>query len=135
MFLLAEDNVDDVFFFQRAMQKAKLSFPIHVVENGLKAIEYLQGTGDYQDRARHPMPALVLMDLKLPFASGFEVLAWIRQQLSLARLPVVILTSSPEQRDREMAVKLGASGYLVKPPTPDMLRELFASIEAERIHR
>jgi CheY-like chemotaxis protein len=123
MLLLVEDNLDDVFFLRRAMGKANISVPLHVAENGQKAIEYLQGVGEYGNRALHPLPSLVLLDLKIPYVSGFEVLIWIREQPILADLSVVILTSSPEQRDWEMAVNLGASGYLVKPPTGEMLRQ------------
>jgi CheY-like chemotaxis protein len=130
MLLLVEDNRDDVFFLQRALQKANILVPIEVARNGQAAIDYLKAAMEHRDRAQHPFPSLVLLDLKLPYVSGFEVLKWIRDQQELANLSVVILTSSPEQRDRDMAVALGASAYLVKPPTEAMLRPLLAQLGA-----
>jgi CheY-like chemotaxis protein len=126
--LLVEDNRDDVFFLQRALQKAKISAPVQVEENGQAAIDYLKAAMEYKELLRPPLPALVLLDLKMPYVSGFEVLKWVREQPALANLPVVILTSSPEQRDREMALALGATGYLVKPPTAAMMRQLLTPL-------
>lgn len=124
--LLAEDNSDDVFFLQRALHKADVGARIQVIANGQAAIDYLRVVVEHGDTTNHPSPSLVLLDLKIPYVSGFDVLKWIRDQPALVNLPVVILTSSPERRDREMAAALGASGYLVKPPTEAMMRELFA---------
>jgi CheY-like chemotaxis protein len=122
--LLVEDNRDDVFFLQRALQKANISTPIELAQDGQAAIDCLKAAMEHREPGRNPFPALVFLDLKIPYASGFEVLKWIREQPALAKLPVVILTSSPEQRDREMALALGATGYLVKPPTAEMMRQL-----------
>jgi len=126
--LLVEDNRDDVFFLQRALQKANIPAPVEVAEDGQTAIDYLKAAMERRELARQPLPSLVLLDLKIPYVSGFEILKWIREQPALANLPVVILTSSPEQRDREMALALGANGYLVKPPTAEMMRELLTSL-------
>ena len=106
---------------QRALQKAGLTFPLQIATDGRQALDYLQGQGRFSDRARHPVPALIFLDLKLPYVHGFEVLAWLREQTSLHELPVVVLTSSPEDRDREKARALGARAYLVKPPTKEMV--------------
>jgi CheY-like chemotaxis protein len=122
--LLVEDNRDDVFFLQRALQKANISTPIEVAQDGQAAIDYLKTGIGCRELAPRPLPGVVLLDLKIPYVSGFEVLKWIREQPALAKLAVVILTSSPEQRDREMALALGATGYLVKPPTAEMMRQL-----------
>jgi CheY-like chemotaxis protein len=121
--LLVEDSEDDVFLMQRALQKAHLTFPLQIAADGQQALDYLAGHGKFTDRARHPVPALVFLDLKLPYVHGFEVLAWIRGNAALQNLPVVILTSSPEERDRKKAEQLGVSGYLVKPPTREMILE------------
>jgi CheY-like chemotaxis protein len=126
--LLVEDNRDDAFFLQRALQKANISTPVHVAEDGQSAIDYLKAAMEHRELTRQPLPSLVLLDLKIPYVSGFEVLKWIREQSALANLPVVILTSSPEQRDREMALALGANGYLVKPPTAEMMRQLLTPL-------
>jgi len=121
--LLVEDDENDVFFMRRAMQKTNLSLPMYVVMDGQTALDYLGGAGDYQNRVEYPLPAAVFLDLKLPYLHGFEVLAWIREQPNLRGLPVVIFTSSPEDRDRRQAEALGAKAYCVKPPTSEMLLE------------
>lgn len=122
--LLVEDNEDDVFIFRRAFRRAGLSHPLQVAADGQEAIEYLAGAGRYADRATHPWPSLVFLDLKLPRRSGHEVLAWIAGQPELPRVPVIVLTSSAEARDLQRSRELGALHYLVKPPTPDALAEL-----------
>lgn len=81
------------------------------------------GAGKFSDRARHPLPSLVFLDLKLPYLSGFDVLEWLRQQAPFKELPVVVLTSSSEDRDRERAKELGVKAYFVKPPTREMVLE------------
>jgi CheY-like chemotaxis protein len=122
--LLVEDNDDDVFLMQRAIRASKLSVRLQVATNGQEALDYLAGDGKYNDRAQYPLPAVVLLDLKLPYVHGFEVLGWIRQQSALSETNVVVLTSSPEDRDQKKAKELGAKAYLVKPPTGDMLLQL-----------
>jgi CheY-like chemotaxis protein len=126
--LLVEDNEDDVFLMERAMSKANLRPPLHVAVNGQDAIDYLVGNGPYANRDAYPLPHCIFLDLKLPFIDGFEVLAWLRQQSALAHIAVLILSSSPEDRDRENALQLGAKAYLVKPPTPAMLLEALHAI-------
>jgi CheY-like chemotaxis protein len=118
--LLVEDNEDDVFLMKRLFHKAKIDIPLKVVTDGQMAVDYLSGTGAYQDRTVYPIPDLVFLDLKLPFLQGFEVLNWIRKQPEIKSLRVIILSSSLEDQDRERAVTLGSS-YLVKPPTPDVI--------------
>ncbi len=122
--LLADDDANDVFLVQRAFQKANLSNPLHVVPDGEEAVAYLAGTGSYEDRARHPLPGLVLLDLKMPRKSGFEVLEWVRRQPGLRRLVVVVFSSSNQQSDINRAYDLGVNSYLVKPADFDTLLEL-----------
>ncbi len=119
--LLVEDDEDDVFFMQRALGKAKIVLPMKVVVDGRQALDYLGGLGVHADRTAYPIPAIIFLDLKLPYVDGFEVLQWTRQQPSLKEITVLILTSSPEERDRQKAMDLGAKDYLVKPPTVEML--------------
>jgi CheY-like chemotaxis protein len=126
--LVVEDNPDDLFAVQRALRKAKIENPVEVVTDGQSAIEYLEGTGIYADREAHPIPVLVLLDLKLPRVDGFEVLSWIRAQPALDDVVVVMLTSSDEDRDHRRAYSLGARSYLVKPPTAEALLQLTASL-------
>lgn len=113
--LLVEDSEDDAFFITRAFKAVGMVSPFSRVEDGQKAIDYLSAKGSYADRARFPMPSLVLMDVKLPFISGFEVLRWIREQSGFPRLPVVMFTSSNQECDVEKAYALGTNAYLMKP--------------------
>ncbi|MDB6065840.1 MAG: response regulator receiver protein [Pedosphaera sp.] len=119
--LLVEDDDNDVFLMKRAMSKARLDPPMHIAVNGQEALDYLQGKGRYADRDVHPIPQCIFLGLKLPFVDGFEVPEWMRKQPSLSEISVFILTSSPEDRDRQRANQLGAKAYLVKPPTPEAL--------------
>src|SRR5690349_19737256 len=115
VFLLVEDNADDVVLVKRAFAKAKVLNPLHITRRGEEAIDYLSGTGKYANRAEFPLPGLVLLDLNMPGLSGFDVLRWIRQQPGLRTLRVVVLTSSDETRDVNLAYQLGANSFLVKP--------------------
>jgi CheY-like chemotaxis protein len=122
--LLVEDNEDDVFLMRRALQGARVANPLQVVEDGQEAVDYLSGNGNFADRERYPLPAVVFLDLKLPYISGHDVLAWIRQQKELESLVVIVLTSSNEASDLSRCYALGANSYLVKPPTPEQLDDL-----------
>ena len=122
--LLVEDNKDDVFLMKRALQRARLTNPLIVVETGSEAMDYLAGAGKFADRGSYPMPAVVFLDLKLPFLYGHEVLAWIRKQRELESLIVIVLTSSNEASDLSQCYALGANSYLVKPPTAEQLEAL-----------
>lgn len=106
------------------MSKANLGSPIYVAVNGQEAVDYLSGVGKYGDRTLYPLPHCMFLDLKLPFVHGFEVLEWMRSQPSLQEINVIVLTSSPEDRDRQRATELGAKAYLVKPPTAQSLQEV-----------
>ena len=127
--LLVEDDPNDVLLIQRAFTKANLQLPMQVVDNGEAAVSYLSGAGDYSDRDQHPLPILILLDLKLPCRSGHEVLAWLRQQPGLKRLPVVVLTSSQEMGDIDRAYDLGANSYLVKPVAFNALIEIVKTLD------
>jgi CheY-like chemotaxis protein len=126
--LLVEDDPDHVLLIQRAFSKANLVNPLRIVRDGEDAVAYLSGTGSYSDRSRHPLPSLILLDLKLPRKSGLEVLAWLRGDPSLKFTPVVVLTSSAETRDIEKAYALGVNSYLVKPVKFGDLLEMVKSI-------
>ena len=128
--LIVEDNPDDVLFLRRAFEAMPHPVPLRVVNDGASAIDYLMGQGEFVDRHRHPLPALVLLDLKLPVASGFVVLRWLREQPILRRLPVVVLTSSAQDDDVALAYDLGVSSYVLKPSglkqTSELTRQLAA---------
>jgi CheY-like chemotaxis protein len=124
LILVAEDNATDALMVRRAFAKASVQGTLEVVDDGDKAVGYLSGVGAFSDRARYPLPVLLLLDLKLPRRSGLEVLEWLRQQPGLRRLPVVVLTSSEENADIRRAYDLGANSYLVKPVDFDALLEM-----------
>jgi CheY-like chemotaxis protein len=126
--LVVEDNEDDVTLIRRTLVNACLPNPRHFVESGEEAINYLVGVGPYSDRKKYPLPALVLLDLKLPGKDGFEVLQWIRAHPRFNNLRVVVLTSSNEIRDVQKAYRLGANSFLVKPLEFENVRELFSTI-------
>ena len=126
--LLVEDDSNDVLLIQRAFRKASLSNPLQIVEDGEAAILYLKGEESFADRDRFPLPRLILLDLKLPRKSGFEVLVWLRQQPKFYGLPVVVLTSSKENNDIQQAYLLGANSYLVKPVGFDSLLDMIKTL-------
>jgi len=113
--LLVEDLQEDVTIIRRSFQKAGLKNPVQVARDGEQAIAYLRGEGSYANRDEHPLPGLILLDLKMPKIDGFEVLEWIRSQPTLRAIPVLVLTSSEHMRDVNRAYDLGANSFLVKP--------------------
>ncbi|MEG4114878.1 response regulator [Microcoleus sp. Pol12A6] len=114
--LLVEDNPVDILLMQRAFRNEALAnTSLQIVRDGDAAVFYLNGDGEYSDRDRYPLPAIILLDLKLPRRSGHEVLVWLKQQPELKRLPVVMLTSSSQTLDVKRAYDLGVNSYLVKP--------------------
>ncbi len=121
MILLVEDDVNDILLMSRAFNKARLANPLQVVHDGEEAIRYLSGEGEYADRSKHPIPFLILLDLKMPRKSGFEVLQWVRDNSELKNALVVILTASQEAPDVKRAFELGADSFLTKPAQFDDL--------------
>lgn len=129
LLLLVEDNEDDVFFMKRALKDAEINNPLQVAADGQEAIEYLSGSGKYQDRQQYPLPTLILLDLKMPRRSGLEVLEWMRSQPALRTLVVIVLTTSRENSDIERAYQLGANSFLLKPSNIKALAELMTAVK------
>ena len=111
------------------LQKAGLPHKIIHVIDGQDAIDYLSGEGSYSDRAKHPFPNLLLLDLKMPRLTGFDVLDWLQHQPGIQELPVVVLSSSDYPADIEQARKLGATEYKIKPGNPQLLVELLEEFD------
>jgi CheY-like chemotaxis protein len=123
--LLVEDDPSDFRLIQRAFSRLPEEIKMFRLTNGDDVVAYLAGEEPYENRAAHPMPSMVLLDLKLPRRSGFEVLQWLRRQpAGLNRMPVVVLTSSRHGADVNRAYDLGANSYLVKPDTGSQLDQL-----------
>src|SRR5437667_6439061 len=113
--LLAEDSDDDILLIRTAFTKANILNRLQIVRNGEEAISYLKGEGRFANPVDYPLPGLLLLDLKMPGKNGFDVLRWVRQQPTLSALRIVVLTSSDSIRDVNLAYRLGANSFLVKP--------------------
>jgi CheY-like chemotaxis protein len=112
--LLAEDNDDDVQIIRRAFRLVNMDICLQVVSDGEQAIAYLNGEGEFSNRAEYPLPDLFLLDLKMPRKNGFEVLQWLRAHPTLAPLRTVVLTTSDEMKDVNRAYALCANSFLTK---------------------
>jgi CheY-like chemotaxis protein len=112
--LLAEDEETDAMLFRYAMRNAGLKFALAVARDGQEVVDYLSGSGNYSDRSQHPLPSLLVLDLKMPRLSGFDVLTWLKSRPDLD-IPAVVLSSSSYPEDIQRAQKLGARDYFIKP--------------------
>jgi|SRR5437016_2986463 len=128
--LLVEDDPNDVSLIWRAIDKAELRNPLRVVRDGEQAIDYLAGRGEYADRNKFPLPALMLLDLKLPRKSGFEVLRWLAEHPELRSILVVAMSSCQAQIDIDRAYELGIHSYLVKPRRWEEMVDLVRTLGA-----
>jgi CheY-like chemotaxis protein len=134
--LIADDDSNDTFFLRRAFEKAALSPELFEVSDGEKAISYLSGTDEFADRAKFPFPTLLLLDLKMPKLSGFEVLQWLSQQPINQRKPnIVVLSSSGLPSDIQKALALGAQDYRVKPGDIDEMISMVKEVATQRLVR
>jgi CheY-like chemotaxis protein len=115
LILIVDDDENDLVLVRYAFEQAQVFNPIQTLHDGIEAIEYLKGKGRYSDREKYPLPCLMLLDLKMPQCDGFEVLAWRQKETGLKYFPVVVFTSSSQERDIQRAMELGATAYAVKP--------------------
>lgn len=113
--LNVDDSLDDVLLLKRACEKAGAHFGLQFAEDGEFAIDYMLGRGQFEDRSQHPLPAFILLDLKMPRKNGFEFLEWLKANETFRNIPVAIFTSSTHEEDIQRAVKTGADCYLEKP--------------------
>jgi CheY-like chemotaxis protein len=128
--LIVEDDPHQLTVIREVLRDGRIGNGLHTVTTGEEAIEYLSASGKYADRQTYPAPCLVLLDLKLPGMSGFDVLQWIRSSSDFKKLPVVVLTGSRDHQDLERGYALGVNSYLFKPFAIEELRALVKSINA-----
>src|ERR1043166_4232593 len=126
--LQVEDDPNDVFLMRHAMKKVGVLNPVQVASDGQQAVDYMQGAGKFADREKYPFPCLVLLDLKLPYVMGLEVLKSIRQQPGPV-VPVIMLTASSQASDLFSAYRLGANAFLTKPSEARKLEEMVKAIK------
>jgi CheY-like chemotaxis protein len=126
--LLVEDNPDDVELTLHALRKENLANNIHVARDGEEALEFLFCNGTHADRTFERPPKLILLDLKLPKVDGMEVLNRLKSDARTRSIPVVILTSSKEERDLVRGYNLGANSYIQKPVDFDQFRGTVKSV-------
>ena len=122
--LLVEDHEDDVELLQCVLKSAGVLNPVAVVTDGEEAIAYLQGAGDFADRAQFPLPGVLMLDLKMPRLGGFEVLSWLKDESKIKDVLVVVLSGYRQTWEVDRAYALGAHAFLLKPCSVDDIRNL-----------
>lgn len=122
--LLAEDSLDDEILFRRVMNSLGVINPIHVVRDGKEAITYLQGDGEFADRAQFPLPVALFLDLKMPGADGWAVLKWLSAKHDPPSLLVIVLTAFGDHERLQEAYQLGANSFLFKPLKPTEMTDI-----------
>ena|SRR5580765_2925883 len=113
--LVAEDEESDAMLMSMAFRQAGVRNQVVIVCDGREAVDYLSGAPPYHDRATHPLPDLLLLDLKMPRMTGFDVLQWLEAHSEFNGLPAIVISSSSDVSDMERARDLGAADYLLKP--------------------
>ncbi|MEO7677773.1 MAG: response regulator [Verrucomicrobiota bacterium] len=126
--LIAEDNADEVMLLRRVLTQTGTLNPVHIVNDGQEAIEYLSGDGKYADRELFPLPRLMITDIKMPRRNGLEVLQWLHNHPELKTVPALVLTNSSQPSDIKEAFRWGAHGYFIKPMTSEELKSMFQLI-------
>ncbi len=124
-----DDDPNDTELLKAAARRANIDCVLRNVEDGEQAIAYLSGAGEFANRSHYSMPSLILLDLKMPRATGLEVLKWIRANRNLEAIPVVILSGSELQDDIQQAYEIGANSYLIKPLGFEALVSMVRNIE------
>jgi CheY-like chemotaxis protein len=131
--LAAEDEESDAVLLQLAFGRAGAPNPLVIVRDGQEVIEYLDRCLPYAEGDTHPVPSLLLLDLKMPRLTGFDVLAWLREKPQFKDLPVVVLSSSSHESDMKKARQLGAWDYHVKPHGLSKLVQLVKQLTADSL--
>jgi CheY-like chemotaxis protein len=126
--LVAEDDENDVLLLLRALQKISVGDIVNVCRDGVDAVGYLQGEGEYQDREKFPFPDVIITDIKMPRKSGFEVLRWLREHPECHVIPLIVLSASNDYKDVSQAYREGANCYLKKPGSFAELQHLLKAL-------
>ncbi len=126
--LLVEDDENDTFFVRRAVLHADRGHTVHPVSDATEAIKYLQGEGRYHNREEFPVPNVILTDIKMPLMDGFEFLQWLKTNRSVLIIPIIVYSSSSQERDIRRAYELGANAYITKPHSYETLASTLHSI-------
>ncbi len=131
--LIAEDEPGDRLLLERALSKSDFDISVHSVSDGREALDYLKRISRYRNGTRlaHPLPTLLLLDLKMPEVNGFEVLKWVRKHPRLCDIQVVVFTASEEPKDMRQSYEAGADAYIVKPQDPDEFMDVVRSMEQQ----
>jgi two-component system response regulator len=122
--LLVEDDEDDAFIFNWRFEQAQLSCAVHHVLDGASAIEFLNKASANPDA----LPMVIFLDLKMPVMNGFEVLRWLREHDTFCRIPVIVLSGSDQQSDKDRASGLGAAEYWVKPVQTEVIQRYLGGV-------
>jgi CheY-like chemotaxis protein len=125
--VIVEDCENDARLLELAFRAIGKGYPIRMIEDGDAAIDYLRGSGRYEDRAAFPFPNVLFLDLKMPKVSGFDVLRWLKEHPDCAVMPTMVFSSSNTAEDVKLAYELGANGYLMKPAAFDDLKGMLRS--------
>ena len=127
--LLAEDSEPDQNIVQRGFSRSKISIRLFIVENGEECLDFLRHQGNYQDEQQYPRPDLLLLDMNMPKMDGLEVLRQIRADATLRTLPVIILTTSDQERDVVASYACGANAFITKPVEPRRFMDTIRQME------
>src|SRR5688572_96617 len=119
--LVVDDSANDVFLLEQAFKKAAATSRLQAVPDGMEAQAYLKGEAKFSDRAVHPYPDLLLLDLNMPRMNGFEFLQWLRADSDCGYMVIYVLSASAREADVKRAYELGANSYIVKPSRMDEL--------------
>ena len=133
--LMADDDPADCLLTEKALRKADITCPLYVVHDGAELMDYLKRRGDYSDPAAAPRPSLILLDLNMPKVNGTEFLEQLRDEPALSSIPVVILTTSDDERDIAASYALGANAYLVKPSAFDDMVSVAQVVKAHWLEK
>ena len=126
--LIVEDDINDQAFIRRAFKRCDAPERIAIVNDGEEATVYLRGLGPYAERALHPLPRLIVTDLKMPRMGGIDLLTWMQTRPEFRLIPVLVLTSSNDHADIANAFGHGAKGYMIKPVQFSDLENLMRTI-------